>query len=175
MAVPYYMREELEPGRDRLEIIAAVVGLVLLVTCAISNVPYVHQTTPAARAAKLREQDRQVLAQLQTATRQLQTRSDAADLQLTKVSRLLESTRSELAKLTEGYGPLSAQVTTTSSKLQQLDASVRVASERLAKFSESGAVQKLSQERDQALSHSQEKEDQVRQLTLKLQKAGIYP
>jgi chromosome segregation ATPase len=175
MAVPYCMREVSEPRRDRLEIVAAVAAAVILVACALSSVPYVNQTTPAARATRTREQDRQSVVQLQTTTHQLQTRNEAVEAQLTKITRLLEGTRSDVAKLTEGHGTLGTQVATTTAKLQQLDTTVRQTSERLAKFSESDAVKKVTKERDDAVTHSQESDNQVRQLTLKLQKAGVYP
>jgi peptidoglycan hydrolase CwlO-like protein len=159
--LPYGMREESEPRKDTLEIAAAIAGAVILVTCAISNVPHRNQATRAGRAAVEREQDKQSIAQLQMATNQLNAR--------------LESTRSELAGLTEGHKSLGTQVTATANKVQQLEATIRQASERLAKFSESGALQKITKERDEALAQTKESDEQVRQLTLKLQKAGIYP
>ena len=158
---PYGMREESAPRKDRLEIAAAIAGAVILVTCAISNVPHLNQTTRAGRVAMEREQDKQSIAQLQMATNQLKARNDAVGI--------------ELARLKEGHDSLGMQVTTTADKVKQLEATVRQASERMAKFSESGALQKISKERDEALAQTKQSDEQVRQLTLKLQKAGVYP
>lgn len=175
MTLPFSMREEPQPGRERLEIAAALAAAAILIACVVSNVPYVNQTTPGARAAKARQQDRQSIVQLQTATRDLQTRNEALEAQVAKMSRLLESTRSEVAKLTEGQSSLNEQMVAATAKVQQLDATVRQSNERLIKFSESDTLQKLSKERDEALARSKDGDNQIRDLTLKLQKAGIYP
>jgi len=166
--IPYYMREKQEPRKNKLEIGAAVAGIVILVVCASSDVPRLNLTTPAARAAREREQDRRSLAEMQT-------RDDARQAELAKITRLIESTRSNLASLTEGYNTLSAQAATTTAKLQQFEATVQQTSERMTKFSESDVLQKISRERDDAITQSKQSDNQVRQLTLKLQKAGIYP
>jgi hypothetical protein len=71
------MREESEPRKDRLEIAATVAAAVILVTCAISNVSRLNQTTRAGQAALEREQDKQSIAQLQMATNQLKARNEA--------------------------------------------------------------------------------------------------
>jgi DNA repair ATPase RecN len=169
------MREESEPRKDRLEIAATVAAAVILVTCAISNVPRLNQTTRAGQAAMEREQDKQSIAQLQMATNQLKARNEAVGTELTQITRLLENTRSELASLTAGHNSLGTQVTTTAGKVQQLEATVRQTSERMVKFTGSDALQKIAKERDDALAQTKQSDEQVRQLTLKLQKAGVYP
>jgi septal ring factor EnvC (AmiA/AmiB activator) len=175
MMIPYCMREEQEPRKNTLEIVAAVVAMGILVACAFSDAPRLHLTTPAAREAREREQNRQSFAELQATTRQLQTRNDAMQAELAKTTRLLESTRSNLAGLTEGHNALNTQVATTAAKLQQFETTVQQTSERMAKFSESAVLQRITKERDDAISQSKQSQDQIRQLTLKLQKAGVYP
>jgi hypothetical protein len=59
--------------------------------------------------------------------------------------------------------------------VQQLEATVRQTSERMVKFTGSDALQKIAKERDDALAQTKQSDEQVRQLTLKLQKAGVYP
>ncbi len=173
--VPYSMLEAREPRKDLPEAVAAIVALVVLLVCAVSDVPRLYSTTPAARAAKEREANRQSFAQLQASTRELQARDEALQVQLAQVTRLLETTRSNLATLTEGHGTLSTRVTATAAKLQQFEATVSQTNELLTKFSESAVLERITKERDTATTHAKQSEDQVRQLTLKLQKAGIYP
>ena len=158
---PYYMREVARPRKDELEIGAAIVAIVMLVVCAMASAPRLSLTTYAARAAKAHEQNKQSIATLDTTTRQLQTRNEAVEAQLAKVTKLLESARSDLAKLREGHDALGAQVTATAVKVQQLSAP--------------GTLQKLTKERDDARAQARQRDDQVRQLTLALQKAGVYP
>jgi septal ring factor EnvC (AmiA/AmiB activator) len=173
--VPYSLREARELRKDMLEVAAASVALVVVLVCAVSNVPRLYLTTPAARAAKEREVNRQSFAQLQAATRELQARDEAVQAELAKITRLLETTRSNLANLTEGQGALNARVAATAAKLQQFETTVHQTNERLTKFSESAVLEQLTKERDDAVTRADQSDDQVRQLTLKLQKAGIYP
>jgi len=173
--VPYSMREARELRKDVLEVVAAVAALVLLLVCAVSDVPRLYLTTPGARAAKERESNQQSFALLQTATRELQARDVAMQAELAKITRLLETTRSNLANLTEGHGALDMRVTATAAKLQQFETAVHQANERLTKFSESAVLERITKERDDAATRANQSDDQVRQLTLKLQKAGIYP
>ena len=166
--VPYGMREAREFRKDVLEVVVAVAALVLLVVCAVADAPRVYLTTPAARAARERELNRQTVAQLQAATHELQT--DVA-----KATRLLETTQANLAALTEKHGALDTRVNAAATKLQQFEATVQQTNQRLTKFSESAVLERITKERDNALTQARRSDDQVRQLTLQLQKAGIYP
>ena len=169
------MREEQEPHKDTLELVAAVGAIVILVACAIADVPRLGRTARAAQDVKDRELDRQPFTELQAAMHQLQARNSATDTDLVKIARLLENTRSELAGLKEGHNALNTQVATTTAKLQQLEAAVQQTNERIANSGDSAVVQKIATERDEALARSKQSNEQVRQLTLQLQKAGVYP
>lgn len=175
MMLPYGMREESEPRRDKVETATAVAAIVILITCVISSAPRVAQVTRGGQSTQERQQDKQSLADLQTTANQLKARNEALGTELAQVTRLLESTRSNLARLTEGHNSLSTQVTTTAAKLQQLETTVQQASEQMAKFDGAGALEKIVEQRDTALARSKQSDEQVRQLTLKLQKAGVFP
>jgi chromosome segregation ATPase len=164
---PYSLREEREPRKDMLEIAAAVTATAILFACALSDLPRLTHTLRDSQAQE-REQNRQFMGQLQT-------RNNAVEAELAKVTQLLESTRSELAALTKGHGTLGTQVTTATARLRQLESTVQQTSERVAKFGDPGALQQIAKQRDEAMAQSKQSEDQIRQLTLKLQKAGVYP
>lgn len=166
--VPYCMREERELHKDILEIVAAVATLVILVACTISDAPRLNLATPVSQAARERQQNRQSFAELWT-------RSSTVEAEMTKIARLLDNTRSDLGGLTQEYKTLGTQVSTTASKVQQIETTVRKTNERLAEFGEPGMMQKLAKERDDAVAQSKQSDDEVRQLTLKLQRAGAYP
>ena len=172
--LPYSMREESEPRKDNLEIATAVAALVVLVTCVISSAPRVAQMT-RGQSAQEQQQDKKSLADLQLTANQLKTRNEALGAELARVTQLLESTRSNLTHLTAEHNSLGAQVTTTAAKLQQLETTVQQASAQMAKFDGAGAMEKVVQQRDKALAQSKQSDEQIRQLTLKLQKAGIFP
>ncbi|MCU0917777.1 MAG: hypothetical protein MUC88_24925 [Planctomycetes bacterium] len=163
---PYSLREEPEPRKEIFEIVVAAVTVAILVACALSDLSVLSQMTPGS-ATHAREQTRQSLAQVQT-------RNEALTAELTKVSQRLESTRSDLTKLTEAYNKLGTLATATTTRLNQLETMVQQANERMAKINESAAVQQIAKQRDEAIVRSKQSDDQVRQLTLRLQKAGIY-
>jgi seryl-tRNA synthetase len=172
---PYYMREVPEPRKNRLEIMAAVAAIVLLLACTMLNMSRPNQTAAAVPTARAPEQDRQAIADLHATTNQLQTRHEAVEAQMAKMARLFESTRSDVARLAEDHTALSTQVTATTAKMQQLEAAVRQATTRAANGVDPNTVQKITKERDEALVQAKERGDQVRQMTLALQKAGVYP
>ncbi len=172
---PYYMREVPEPGENGLEIVAAVAAIVLLLACTMSNMSRPNQTAAAVPTAGAQEQDRQAIADLHTTTSQLQVRNEAIEAQMTEMAHRSESTRSAVAKLAEDHTALSTQVTATTAKMRQLEAAVRQATARAANGVDPNTVQKITKERDEALTQAKERGDQVRQMTLALQKAGVHP
>jgi septal ring factor EnvC (AmiA/AmiB activator) len=175
--VPYCLREEHESRTTRLEIGAAVAGIVILAACAIADVPRPSRTTPVGRG-KEQVQSRQSLAKLaevQMATQQLQARNNAVEAELVTLTGLLQSVRAELAGLKEGHDSLEAQVTTTATKLQKLETTVQETSERVANSVDPKVLLQVTKERDEALTQSKQSDDQVRQLTLRLQRAGLFP
>ena len=172
--VPYCLREEQKPRTNTLEIGAAVAGMIILAACAIADVPRPGRTTPVGRG-KEPEHSRQSLAELQTATQQLQARNNAVEAEMATVTRLLQGVRSELAGLKEGHNSLETQVTTTATKLQKLETTVQQTSERVAKSVDPKALLQATKERDEVLAQTKQSDDQVRQLTLKLQRAGLFP
>lgn len=172
--VPYCMRETHEPRTNMLEIGAAVAGMIILAACAIADVPRLNLPTPVGRG-KEPGHNGPSLAALQTATQQLQARNSAVEAEMATITRLLQGARSELAGLKEGQDSLEAQVTTTVAKLQKLETTVQQTSERVAKGVDPKALLQATKERDEALAQTRQSDDQVRQLTLKLQRAGLYP
>jgi septal ring factor EnvC (AmiA/AmiB activator) len=172
--IPYCLREEHESRTSRLEIGAAVAGMIILAACAIADVPRPSRTMPAGRG-KEQEHSRQSLAELQMTTQQLQARNNAVEAEMTTLTRLLQGVRAELAGLKEGHDSLEVQVTTTATKLQKLETTVQQTSERVANSVDPKVLLQVTKERDEALAQSKQSDDQVRQLTLRLQRAGLFP
>jgi hypothetical protein len=80
-----------------------------------------------------------------------------------------------LASLTEGQKGLEARATTTATRLQQFEITVHQTNDRLTQFSESQVLERITKERDNALLQARQGDDQIRKLTLQLQRAGVYP
>ena len=172
--IPYYMREGQESRRNMLEIGAAVAVVILAAACAIANVPRLGRATPVVQG-KEQEHRGQLVAELQAALRQVQERNKAVETDLAASARLLQDLRSELANLKNGHSLLETQVTTTVAKLQQLETTVQQTNERLANSVDPKALRQVTNERDEALAQTKQSDDQVRQLTLRLQRAGVFP
>jgi len=168
------VREADEPRKNMLEVGTAVAGVIILAACAISNVPRPRLTAPVART-KEPALSGPSTTELQTATQQLQTRNSALEAEVATMARLLQGFRAELAGLKEGHSTLEAQVTTTVTKLQKLETTVQESSERLANAVDPKVLHQTTKERDEALAQSKQSDEQVRQLTLRLQRAGLYP
>jgi chromosome segregation ATPase len=172
--VPYCMREGQESRKIVLEVVVAVVGVIIAAACALSEAPRPSLATPIIQGKELKH-NRELIAGLQTALQQVQTRNTAVETETVAITRLLQGIRAELAGLKEGHHSLVTQVTTTVAKLQQIEAVVQQTSERLANSVDPETLLQVTKERDEALAQSKQSDDQVRQLTLKLQKAGLFP
>ncbi|MCL5279921.1 MAG: hypothetical protein M1376_08460 [Planctomycetes bacterium] len=172
--VPYYVREGHESRKIMLEIGAAVAGIIVAAACTLSDAPRPSLATPILQGKELK-QNKQLIAELQTTLRQLQTRNKAVEADLMANARLVQDLRSELAGLKSGHNLLENQLTTTVAKLQQLETTVQQTNARLANRVDPKALLQATKERDEALAQTKQSDDQVRQLTLKLQKAGLFP
>jgi chromosome segregation ATPase len=168
------MREGPESRKIVLEIGAAIVGIIVSAACTLSDAPRPSLATPMVQEKEVKH-SRQLIAELQTALQQLQTRNNAVETDLAANARLLQDLRSELASLRKGHNSLETQVTTTVTRLQQLETAVQQTSERVAKSVDPKTLLQVTKERDEAIAQTKQSDDQVRQLTLKLQKAGLFP
>jgi hypothetical protein len=168
------MREGYESRKNMLEIGAAVVGVIISAACALSDAPRPGLTTPVVQG-KEQEHRGQLIAELQTALQQLQARNNIVEADMATITRLLQGVRSELAGVKDGHNALETQVITTVAKLQKLETVVQQTSERVANSVDPKALLQATKERDEALAQTKQSDDQVRQLTLKLQRAGLFP
>jgi septal ring factor EnvC (AmiA/AmiB activator) len=174
--IPYYMREGQESRRTMLEIGVAVAVVILAAACAVSSVPPLGRTMPVVQGQEKQQEHRgQLAAELQAALQQVQERNKAVEADLAANVRLLQDLRSELAGLKNGHNLLATQLTSTVAQVQQLETTVQQTSERLANSVDPKVLQQVTQERDEALAQTKQSDDQVRQLTLRLQKAGVFP
>ncbi|OHB66175.1 MAG: hypothetical protein A2Y77_04560 [Planctomycetes bacterium RBG_13_62_9] len=171
---PYYLREKRESGRNSLEIVVGIVAIGLLAACVLADLPRVDSPTSAQRSRDY-QQHGQSIAALEATIRTLQTKNEAADVQLAKIAQLLESTRADLINLIDGHSSLSTQVVAATTRLQELETTVQETNEHATKLSEFISMHQLLEERDAAISESKRSGDQVRDLTLRLQRAGVYP
>jgi septal ring factor EnvC (AmiA/AmiB activator) len=168
------MREGQESRKIVLEVVVAVVGIIVAAACALSDAPRPSLAMPVLQVKEQKHQG-QLIAEIQTAMQQLRTRNTAVETETVAITRLLQGIQAELASLKEGHTALQTQVTTTVAKLQQLETAIQQTNKRVANSVDPKALLQVTKERDEALAQSKQSDDQVRQLTLKLQKAGVFP
>ncbi len=113
----------------------------------------------------------------QLATTLTTVRQDHAALrtQAVETGQLLEQTRSELAALTQERDALLAQIADANARLRELDNRLLTTHMETAKLKEFLSLQEIQKERDEAAEKATKAEDRIRELTLQLHRAGVWP
>jgi chromosome segregation ATPase len=105
------------------------------------------------------------------------TQENHASLQTkaAETRRQLEQMRCELAALTKERDTLMAQVAAANEKVEELSSKLETTGLEAAKLKEFLSLQDVQKERDDAAERAQKAEDRIRELTLELHRAGIWP
>lgn len=115
------------------------------------------------------------ISRLATALTTVQKNNVTLREEAAKTSQTLEQTRSELEALTKERDTLVAQVAAANAKVQELDSKLQTTGLEAAKLKEFLSLQEVQKERDEAADRAQEAEDRIRELTLQLHRAGVWP
>lgn len=166
----YRIEETESSGSRHAEMILAIVVLAVLVACGLASVPVPSRISEEEAIALRREKMRV------TEIEGLRTRDGAMESELKKLTKALEGTKSDLASFRQVHDTLIAQVALTTSKMQEVDGRIEDTKAQAERLSEYAALQEqLQKERDQALTQAKDAGQRIRELTLKLQRAGVYP
>ncbi|MBP7050332.1 MAG: hypothetical protein KBE65_04895 [Phycisphaerae bacterium] len=166
----YQIRESGTNKKSFEEMILGIVVLVLLVVCAFAGVSASSRT--ASRESFSLQRARVHAARIE----QLQTRDDLLEGEIKRLSKALENTRSDLASFRQVHDTLITQVATATNKVRELEASIQSSQVQASKLKEYAAMrEQLQKERDEAVSRAKDAAERIRELTLKLQRAGVYP
>ena len=167
----YRIQEAQSNGRDNAEAILGIVVLVMLVTCGLASVPMPSRTMGEEPSISLRR-DKLRAAEIQD----LRTQDSSLEDELRKLSKALENTKADLTSFRQVHDTLIAQVATTTTKMQEIEGSIQDTKSQAGKLSEYAVLQeRLQKERDEALGQAKDAAERVRELTLRLQRAGVYP
>ncbi len=158
-------------GRNYTESVLGIAVLVVLLACGFASMPMTVRTTGEDFSVSLRR-DRQRAAELQ----ELKNRDSTLEAEIKKLSKALESTKADLASFRQVHDTLIAQVAVTTSRMQEVAGQIEDTKDQTAKLTEYAALQEqLEKERDQAISQAKSAAERIRELTLRLQRAGAYP
>jgi chromosome segregation ATPase len=115
------------------------------------------------------------ISRLVTALTAVEKDATALREEVTQTNQSLEEMRSELETLTKERDTLVAQVAAANAKVQELDGKLQTTGMEAAKLKEFLSLQEIQKERDEAAERAKEAEDRIRQLTLELHRAGVWP
>lgn len=167
----YCVREKEQTGGDSLERALGILILLMLAACGLANVPMPSRATVEDISVGLRR-DRVRAAEIQD----LRTRNGSLEAELRKLATSLETTKSDFASFRQVHDTLIAQVAAATAKLQEFENKFQDTKTQAAKISEFASLQEqLKKERDEALAQAKDAAERVRELTLRLQRAGVYP
>lgn len=165
-----YRIEEMERGGG-WEMILGIVVLATLVVCGLATMPTPSRTVGEAGSIGF-SQDRLRA----TVARELRTRDGSLEKELKDLSKTIESTRADLASFRVVHDTLIAQVAASTAKVQEIESRIQETKTQAGKLNEYAALQEqLRKERDEALTQAKDATERIRELTLQLQRAGVYP
>jgi uncharacterized phage infection (PIP) family protein YhgE len=115
------------------------------------------------------------ISRLLTALASTQQANASLHAEVAESGQLLEQARSELAALTQERAALVAQVAAANEKVRELDNKLQTTGLEAAKLKEFLSLQEIQKERDDAAERAAKAEDRIRELTLALHRAGVWP
>jgi len=167
----YRVQERERVGYDTAETILGVVILMVLVACGLASVPMPGRVMSETDAITLRR-DRQRATEIQ----ELRDQNNSLQNELRTLARSLETTNSDFVSFRQVHDTLIAQVATATAKLQEFENKFQDSKTQTTKLSEYAGLQdQLKKERDEALAQAKDATERVRELTLQLQRAKVFP
>lgn len=154
--------------------VIVAVGMVILLAGTLS-VPPLTSTMSRAELVEDRAEKTQRIVALQRSLETARQENESMQTQLTAAHSLLEEVRSEIDALTVERDLLETKVAATTSQLQDVNAQFQELKREMAQFKELVSLQELAGQRDEALQRAKRAEERIRDLTLQLNRAGIWP
>lgn len=166
---------------SRFEVsVAALSGLIVFIAT-MTGPRLSHGVSRDGLAVVNARQGRQI-TQLEVALETAQERGKTLEIQLAEAGLQVQQVRSELAAMTEQREALGVQLAASAKKVGALEAQLRTANEEAAKLTELLSLHEVTQERDTAKAREEEAkaraekaEERIRELTLQLHRAGVWP
>ena len=168
-------------GLSKLEVsVAALSGLIVFIAT-MTGPRLSHGVSRAGLAIVNDRQERQI-SELEGALATAQERGEALETQLAEVGLQVEQIRLELATVTGQRKALDVQLAASAEKVETLEDKLLTADEEALELKKLLSLHELTQERDTAKVHAEEAKDRaqkaeerIRELTLQLHRAGVWP
>lgn len=167
----YLIRKSENGGKSIDETVVGVAALVLLIACGLAGIQTSSRTTNMEPSLSF-HRERLHAGQID----RLQTRDSKLEEEIKRLTQDLESTQADLASFRQVHDVLITQVGATTSRVQELEARLQESKVQGGKLKEYAVLEEqLKKERDEAVGQAQNAAERIRELTLQLQRAGVYP
>jgi hypothetical protein len=157
-----------------VEYVALGVAAGVVLICTVSNSPFsglsVHM-----QELNQRQRNKILVRELSGMLNTLRAENASLEDDLARAGRMLESKCDELAALQQQQELLNARVTETAAELRDTEGLLETASAERNRLTELLDLQKATEERDEATTRAEKAEERIRQLTLELHRAGVWP
>lgn len=164
------MRERI----SKLEVSVAVLSGVIVFIATLTEPRLSHGVSRDTRAVTHARQDRQI-SELEAALQAAQEEGRTLQTQRAEAGLQLEELRSELAALKQERETLGTQLAASVEKVRELGEKMQAADQEATKTKDLLLVQEANRARDEAEARAEKAQDRIRELTLELHRAGIWP
>ena len=152
------------------------VGLgIVIVFISTLSAPRLTSNMTRRELARERVREARDLTRLQATLTATQEYNATLRARLTEADSLLERAHIEMSALIEERDTLTAEVAAATSQLQDMEGKYQALQEETTESRKVLSAQQIVQERDAAVDRAKQAEERIRQLTLELNRAGIWP
>jgi chromosome segregation ATPase len=152
----------------------AAVGVVVLFASTLS-LPRLTSTMSRTELTEDRARKAQRIAVLQQSLDTAHQEAEVVRAQLASADALLEQARDAMNALTVERDELQTRVTATTKQLREVDTQLEALKKDMAEYKELVSMQEVAEERDDARRRAEKAEERIRELTLQLNRAGVWP
>ncbi len=148
---------------------------VIVVFSATMAGPQLHHVMARDELAVANAGKTKLISELATTLESARQDNASLHAEAAETGRLLEQARCELAALKQERDTLIGQVAVANEKVRELDSRLQTTGLEAAKLKEFLSLQDVQKERDDAAERAKKAEDRIRELTLQLHRAGVWP
>ena len=163
-----------EQKSSLFEGLTAGVGVVVVLLSTISA-PRLNSNMTREELNQDRTRKAQRIAALQTWLKTAQQGNEYLRTQVVSADSQLDEAQAEVSALTEERDGLKEKVASTTGQLQDVQGKLEELKQEMTQFKEFVSMQKLAKERDEAEEKAKKAEERIRELTLQLNRAGVWP
>jgi chromosome segregation ATPase len=163
-----------EEKSSLFEGLTAGVGVVVVLISTLAG-PRLNSNMSREELTRDRTRKAERIVALQTWLKTAQQGNDFLRTEVANAGSLLEKARLEIAALVEERDGLEEKVASTAGQLQDVQGKLEELKREVAQFKEFVSLQELAKERDDAQEKAKKAEERIRELTLQLNRAGVWP